>query len=54
MGNNIISMVVRIGDDDGTMRPGNKGVAFNLAMLPEVVKALQSAEAEARRCGLIG
>jgi hypothetical protein len=40
--------------DDGTMRPGNKGLAFKLAMLPEVIAALQQLETEARRRGLIG
>ena len=39
--------------EDGTMRPGNKGLAFKVAMLPEVIEALQSAEAEARRLGLV-
>lgn len=39
--------------DDGTMRPGNKGLAFKLTLLPEVIEALHSAESEARRQGLI-
>lgn len=39
--------------DDGTMRPGNKGLAFKLTMLPDVIEALQSAETEARRLGLV-
>jgi hypothetical protein len=39
--------------EDGTMRPGNKGLAFKLAVLPEVIEVLQAAEAKARRLGLL-
>lgn len=40
--------------DDGSMRPGNKGLAFKLDKLPAVIQALTDLEAEARRRGLIG
>ena len=39
--------------DDGDMRPGKAGLAVRLEKLPAVIEALQQAEAEARRLGLV-
>lgn len=37
----------------GDMRPGKQGVALRLELLPELRHALEEAEAEARRQGLL-
>ena len=52
-GHDLANLRVWFQTDDGDMRPGKAGIAFRLAKLPEVIKALQSAEAEARRLGLV-
>lgn len=32
--------------DDGEMRPGKQGIAFNAVLLPDVLKALKALETE--------
>lgn len=42
-----------VGADDGKRLPTKKGISIRVTRLPEIIAALQSAEAEARRRGYI-
>ena len=44
-GHDLVNLRVWFEDNDGIMRPSKKGLAFKLALLPEVAAALQSAQA---------
>lgn len=39
--------------EEGNMRPGKQGVALRVDLLPDLRRALEQAEAEAKRQGLI-
>ena len=40
--------------EGGERRPTKKGIACKVALLPEIIAALQAAESEARKAGLLG
>ncbi len=44
MGHDLVNLRVFYEDPQGEYRPGKKGLAFRLDLLPEVIAALQSAE----------
>lgn len=50
-GHNLANLRICFTVDDGTMKPGNKGLAFKLEKLPVVLQALNDLEAGARRLG---
>ncbi len=52
-GHDLANLRVWFDAGDGDMRPGNKGLAFKINKLPEVIQALGKLEAEARRLGLV-
>lgn len=41
-GHDVVNIRVFLDAGEGEMRPGKQGVAFNAALLPEVLAALQS------------
>jgi len=43
-GHDLINLRVFFDAGEGDMRPGNKGLAFNASLLPEVMKALVQAQ----------
>ena len=43
-GNQLVNLRVWFQNSDGEMRPGKQGIAFKLALLPEVLAALHRAE----------
>lgn len=49
----LVDMRVAATGNDGISRPTNKGLALNIAKLPELIKALQKAERRAREMGLL-
>ena len=55
-GHDLIDLRVTTQLTEGTDQwmPTKKGVCVNVALLPELVEALQAAEAKARELGLIG
>ena len=50
---NMIAARVHFDDGAGNYRPGKNGINISVRLLPELVAALQQAEAEARAAGLI-
>ena len=40
-------------DSDGEWKPTKKGIALKIGLLPDLIGALQTAEAEARAAGLL-
>jgi len=44
MGHDLVNLRVFYEDAEGEYRPGKKGLAFRLDLLPEVIAALQAAE----------
>jgi hypothetical protein len=53
MGTPLVHVRQHYVDDAGHDRPTPKGVCINIARLPELRAALQAAEQEAVRCGLL-
>jgi hypothetical protein len=53
MGTPLVHVRQHYTDDAGEDRPTTKGVCINVARLPELRAALQAAEKEAVRCGLL-
>lgn len=51
-GHQLADLRIYVAGDDP--KPTKKGVTVNVALLPELVAALQAAEAEARAAGLLG
>ncbi len=49
-----IRVTAQLNDSTGAWMPTKKGVSANVALLPDLIAALQSAEAQARALGLIG
>ena len=52
-GYDLASLRVWFQADDGSMRPSKSGVVIRVGKLPDLIEALQGAETEARRRGLI-
>lgn len=53
-GHQLVSLRVWFEAQDGTMRPGNSGVALKVEALPELVAAIIEAERVALATGLLG
>lgn len=53
-GFNLVALRVFYRDDAGAMKPSKAGLVFRVEKLPQVLAALQEAQAEARRRGLLG
>lgn len=54
-GHDLLGLRVWVPDDNGDgLKPTAKGVTVNVTLLPQIIAALQQAEAEARRLGLLG
>jgi hypothetical protein len=53
MGTPLVHVRQHYVDEAGQDRPTSKGICINVARLPELRAALQMAEKEAVRCGLI-
>ena len=49
-----IRVTAQLNDATDAWMPTKKGVSVNIALLPGLIAALQSAEARARELGLIG
>lgn len=52
-GYDLASMRVWFQADDGSMKPGKSGLVIRVGKLADLIEALQGAETEARRQGLI-
>jgi hypothetical protein len=48
-----VRVVVKLSESSGIWSPTKKGLAFQPHMLPDIIAALQKAEAHAREQGLI-
>ncbi len=47
-GHDLLNLRVWYESDDGTMRPGRQGLALRLALVPELLEALQTVVAESQ------
>lgn len=52
-GHDLLSLRVHYDAGNGEMRPGKDGLAVRVEQLPELREALQAAEAQAQKLGLI-
>ena len=50
----LLNIRVFVDYSDGSRGPSKKGISIRIAQLPAIIEALQQAELEARRRGLIG
>lgn len=52
-GHPLVSMWVWFRGSGGNMQPGRSGLSVRVSLLPRLIKALQEAEQEARKAGLL-
>lgn len=45
-GHSLVNLRIWFEAEDGAMRPGRQGLAFRVALLPEVLAALQAAQGQ--------
>lgn len=53
-GHSLVNVRIYSTGSDGIDRPTTKGIAMGIRKLPELARAIEKAESEARRLGLLG